>query len=329
LNGTSARLVLIDMSFAMLAALPFVLLLIWNTGSIVPSTISAKRFFFAEAHLAPSVKWRWVSFNLMDFGRVIGPLTLGALFLLADAWGALLLSFVPVFVMAFYLQFPGALAHYDHRYLYVLAPFAVVGICRGLRSQTRVARVLSLLLLVATAGQQITGLQRAWRKYVSFCAISDTELRALSKFCTESLKPHARLLIHDAGYIAFATHFEMVDLVGLKTPAAIPLHREFTYLSAGVDRHKAINLVARQTNPDYLVVLNAWDGIFRITKGLESDGWQLDRVRWPNELDPRALHFHYAVYKMSRKDASDGTAATANRPNTSTDSAHGVVKRTP
>jgi len=120
----------------------------------------------------------------------------------------------------------------------------------------------------------------------------------------------------------------MVDLVGLKTAAAVPLHRQLTYPSAGADRHKAINLLARQTNPDYLVVLNGWDGMFRITKGLESDGWQLDRVRRPNELDPRALQLHYAVYRMSRKDASDGTAATAGSL-TPTGSLDGKFKRTP
>jgi len=324
-----ASLILRDIGFAVLGALPFAILLLWNTGSIVPSTISAKRFYFAEAHLAPSVRWRWVSGNLRDFGRVIGPLTLGTLFLLTDAWGALLLSFVPLFVMAFYLQFPGALGHYDHRYMYVLAPFAVAGICRGLRSQTRAARVLSLLLLIATAGQQAMGLQRHWKKYVSFCAIAETELTALSKFCAESLDPHARLLIHDAGYMAYATHFEMVDFVGLKTPAAIPLHRELTYPSAGADRHKAIDLLARQTKPDYLIVLNAWDGIFRITKGLEKDGWQFEPVRPQSDRDPVAPQFHYSVYRMSRKDATNGASATADGLAPATGSSRGMVKRTP
>jgi hypothetical protein len=308
--GLMFRNVLQDIGLVTLGALPFVLLLLWNTGSIVPTSVSAKRFFFAEAHLAPAIRWRWMRFSMIDFYRAIGPVAMGALFLLTEAWGALLLSFVPFFILAFYLQFPGALGHYDHRYMYVLAPFAVVGICRGLRSHMKVARVLALLLLLATAGQQIMGVQRAWNKYVNFCATSQTELAALSNFCTRSLEPHSRLLIHDAGYLAFTTNFQMVDLVGLKTPAAMPLHHEFTYPSGGADRHKAIDLLARQTKPDYLAVSKPWDGIFRITNGLEKDGWRLDPVSLQDEQDPN-IRLQYSVYRMSRKDTSDGVT-TAN-----------------
>jgi hypothetical protein len=321
--------ILQDIGFAILGTLPFILLSTWNTGSVVPATISAKRFFFAEAHLSTAIKWRWVRYNVLDFCRVIGPAALGALCLVTEAWGALLLGFIPVFIMAFYLQFPGALGHYDHRYLYVLVPFALAGLCLGLRSQTKIVRGLWLFLLVLMTVQGFIGLPRAWRQYSSYCSTGQTELAALRKFCTESLEPNARILIHDAGYMAFATKFQLVDFVGLKTPAAIPLHREFTYPSGGKDRHKAIDLLARQTSPNYLIVLLEWDRVFGITKGLEADGWQLELVRRQTDFDPHTLSYHYAVYKMSRKDATNAQGSVVDVWKTAADSAQGVVKRTP
>lgn len=330
--GSDTRLifrVLQDIGLVILGAAPFILLSVWNTGSVVPATISAKRFFFAEAHLAPAIKWRWVRFNLLDFYRVIGAAALGALCLVTEVWGALLLSFIPVFVAAFYLQFPGALGHYDHRYLYVLVPFALAGLCLGLKSQTKLVRMLWLCLLVLMTVQQFIGLERDWQQYVRYCSTGQTELASLGKFCTESLEPNARILIHDAGYMAFATKFQLVDFVGLKTPAAIPLNREFTYPSGGKDRHKAIDLLARQTAPDYLIVLLEWERVFGITKGLEADGWKLELVRKQTDFDPHTLSYHYAVYKMSKNDAANMENTKAGQPAAAADSSQRSEKRTP
>jgi hypothetical protein len=78
-------------------------------------------------------------------------------------------------------------------------------------------------------------------------------------------------------------------MVGLKTPRVVQIHEDVTLPSAGARRPEAINLVALQERPDYLIVLDGWDGVFRITDSLRGHGWAVDPLR------PGA----YAVYALA------------------------------
>jgi hypothetical protein len=295
-----------DIGICFAAALPFVLLLRWNTGSFVPNTIGAKEFYFAEATLPHLIKRLWMEQSIREFAFAVGPAVAALMFLATTRLRIFALCFVPTFLAAYYIRFPGALAHYDHRYMYVLFPLMLLGVCQGEFSNRKSFRWVATGLLVLTAVQHVATLRSSWSEYVKQCQFTRHQLTDLANFCNRSFSPDTRLLIHDAGYISFATQFELVDLVGLKTPAAVAYNRAITYPTSGYYRSVAISRLALDTHPQYLVVLNAWDRIFRISDGLRQNGWTLDRV-WgdPTEIETfspfdSAYQKHYIVFRLSR-----------------------------
>jgi hypothetical protein len=295
----------IDITICVAAALPFLLLLRGNTGSFIPNSVAAKEYYFAEAFLLPTIKWLSVRHSIYGFATTIGLIAAALLFLTTDVLGVLALCFVTIFLGAYYLKFPGALAHYEHRYLYILFPVMVLGACRGLRSRNHYLRLAATTLLLFTGIQYLITLPASWRDYVRNCEFTRHQVADVVGFCSRSLPPGSRLLIHDAGYLAYATRLEMIDLVGLKTPAAISYHRALTYPTNGLYRSIATSRLALATHPNYLVVLNRWDRIFDISNGLRRTGWTLEKI-WGEDTETEALspfhpsyEAHYVVYRLS------------------------------
>ena len=70
------------------------------------------------------------------------------------------------------------------------------------------------------------------------------ERPALALWLQSNVPADARILIHDAGYLAYATRYELIDLVGLKTPESIRFHERYTVPSNGTQRDEAINQIA-------------------------------------------------------------------------------------
>jgi hypothetical protein len=94
----------------------------------------------------------------------------------------------------------------------------------------------------------------------------------------ENVPPGSKLLLHDAGYVAANTDFELVDMVGLKTPGAVRFHRDLTFGSVGVLRGEAAHRIALQEQPDYLIALAGWNWTYRITDSLRAHGWEVKPV---------------------------------------------------
>lgn len=266
---------------ALLAALPWVLWQLASTGSIVPATIAAKRYYFAEAMMPKEVKWAWVVGSLIALWRACGPLAAAAIVLPFSRVGRAGLIFIGVLLAAYYSQFPGALTHAQGRYLYILVPFLVFGAASAFHLLHRwpVAHRWMGVFALAAAFQALLLAPFTWREHQGEQFKTRTELAAVARWCNANLPPGSRLLIHDAGYISYATTFPMEDLVGLKTPSNIAFHRDLTYPTAGRQRAAAINAAALRAHPDYVIVLDLWDGIFKITDSLRKYGWGLEEVR--------------------------------------------------
>lgn len=113
-----------------------------------------------------------------------------------------------------------------------------------------------------------------------------------SAWCRQNLPKGSKLLVHDAGYIAFSTNFQLVDMVGLKTPSAIPLNRDITYPGAGQDRSKAVSRLAEKSDCDYLILVNDWPPIETLVSDLSRMGWEV-KLLHQNEL--------HSVYRIKFK----------------------------
>ena len=139
--------------------------------------------------------------------------------------------------------------------------------------------------------------------------MSTVEYADVASFCNEHLPPGSRILIHDAGYLSYATKFPLTDMVGLKTPSSVEFHKDLTYPSNGKDRVVAISKIAASSHANYMIVIGSWEIMFHISDGLRSKGWSVEPVRVPNGLNPLRLSAtdgfdHYTIYRISHSDAS-------------------------
>lgn len=260
------------------AALPFLIWSLVALGSVLPSTVTAKRAWFADGSLPRDVKIEFFTDSAKLFLVDIGLLALAALLLVRSAIGRICLLFGGVFYLAYYLAFPGVLSHYGGRYQYVLVPLLLFGLASWLASRRRWQRATAAVLTVGALGYAVLQVPEHTRVLTATNGFTRNELEPVARWVQQNTPADARLMIHDAGYIAYATDRRLVDVVGLKTPSAVPFNERFTLPSGGGKRARALDGFARAERPDYLVVLDGWDRAFNISKGLRSRGWTLTRM---------------------------------------------------
>jgi hypothetical protein len=133
-----------------------------------------------------------------------------------------------------------------------------------------------------------------WRHFLHDRDGYTQSLVAVSDWSNHHLPSGATLLIHDAGYISYATRFRLVDFVGLKTPSSIAFNRTYTYGTCGIGRALAVAEIARMAKPEYLVMVKDWDRGFRITEGLTALGWHLDELSKGESYDDS-----YSLYRLT------------------------------
>lgn len=262
-------------------AVPWVLLYLINTGSPIPATIGAKKAYFAEG--CKPVEWKLAVMG-DALGRAAGELGiwLGGLVLsLRTRLGRVLLAFAAVFFASYYVSFPGALTHYELRYMYVLEPILIWGVASTLFDGLPAVRWVSRAILALAV------LQAAYTVPKAFSLTSDardfalTELDGVATWANEHLPADARVMVHDAGYFAYATDFPLIDMVGLKTPDNAAVHQAITGPSCGQRRAAAVSRVARDNGAQYFVLLLHWEHVFHLARGLDAEGWRVSIARRP------------------------------------------------
>ncbi|MBZ5664746.1 MAG: hypothetical protein LAO30_09105 [Acidobacteriia bacterium] len=263
---------------AMAAAAPWFLWYGVNTGVPIPQSIEAKRVFFAEGCAPNTFRWHVVSSAVSAFMGNIGFLVISLVFLVRNSLGKCALAFVGLFFFAYYERLPGALFHNWGRYSYLLLPIVLLGMLFGLRDRAQLIRVSAYSLLALSCLQTAVSFPDHWRHFLHDRDSYTQALSSVSEWSNHNLPPNSTLLIHDAGYISYATKFRMVDLVGLKTPSSIEFNRKYTYGTCGISRALAVGEIARSAKPDYLVVVEDWNHIFQITGSLAVLGWHMEQV---------------------------------------------------
>jgi hypothetical protein len=103
----------------------------------------------------------------------------------------------------------------------------------------------------------------------------------VTTWCEQHLAPGTSVLVHDAGYLAYSTDFRTIDFVGLKTPSAIPVNREYTWVSAGKDRAEAVSKIASASGSRYLILNSHWWPVISLPDEMRSLGWKLELLGAP------------------------------------------------
>ena len=277
--------------WAALGAAPVMAFLLANGADLLPNTVAAKAYFFAEGCLPLVKKLRLTKQFGGLFLQDIGLALLGfvALPLTRARWIAFL--FILGFLLAYALRLPGALFHNFHRYLYVLMPFAMAGWVAILTMRDRLDRRIGRALLLTALGLAILRANAAWGMYVHYVEFSRTEIAGVTDWVVEHVATSDTVLVHDAGFISLRGRQPLVDLVGLKSPASVAAHRRYTWTACGPDP-RAMDAIARQSGARYLVVLDDWDRAFQLSDGLRRTGWSVTRA------DGERGERRYVVYRI-------------------------------
>ncbi len=271
----ATRPILTDLGLALACTAPWALWCLLSTGEPYPSSLAAKRLYFAQDGWPPSVKASLVGQGFTLFAGDLGLVCLGGLLLWRTGVGRIGLLLAAALGVAYYAQFPGALATYEGRYLYPLLPFLLYGAASAWRWGKAGMRGAVTGLLVLALLQSCWRAPDFWARHQVFCDYTRVHLAGVAAWCNANLPPGATLLVHDAGYIAYATRFHLVDLVGLKTPSSVAAHRALTHPSGGALRGAAVSRIAREGHADYLLVLWTWERDSRLAGGLRDAGWDV------------------------------------------------------
>ena len=268
----------LDIGVAILFALPWALWCWSSDGSIFPSTVNAKRFYFAQAGWPAGFRAKLVAKGLYHFLADLGLLSVFAVFLVRTWLGRVGIVYGAVLLAAYYAQFPGALLTYEGRYLFPLLPFILLGVLYALRLSPPVLRVGSAVLFGLALALSLARLPEFWTRHKANCYFAQHDLPGVAEWCNGHLPPGSILLIHDAGYIAYGTRFPAVDMVGLKTPSSIPVHQALTYPTNGRDRYLAVSEIALRGHTQYLVAQDRWNDSYCTVTGLEALGWTVKLI---------------------------------------------------
>ena len=129
-------------------------------------------------------------------------------------------------------------------------------------------------------------------------------MRKVAQWSQAHVPVGSTIILHDAGYMAFATNFHLIDMVGLKSAIAIPVHRRLTFPTAGAERGDAIVDIVEAANPrpQYLIDIKYWEVKFGILNSFEKRGWTLTPLyESPSPPDTPPLYI-YRVYSLTKHD---------------------------
>lgn len=265
----------------------------WRGEGVLPNTVMAKAYFFAEGCMPWDLRlarwWAALRFFSMEFG--LGWPCVGLLGLLVSRLRWVLLPYVAIFLWVYLDRLPGALFHNWHRYVYVLLPALMAGWVALLTLPIRrmrfpfvsalVVAVLACALLFWTGVLRLQGGVDFTRR----------ELAGVSQWVASHVPERATILVHDAGHVSLVGRQHLVDVVGLKTPSSARVHADYTWAQCS-PRTSALGVIAQRSGAGYFVVFGEWDQVFHLTDNLRDAGWDVLRV------DAERGDTAYRVYRI-------------------------------
>jgi hypothetical protein len=280
-------------------ALPWAALIAWQLGTVLPTSAPAKAAFLTDRCLPVVTKSAIAFIALASWSAAVGPAALGVVGAWRSRLARVCLAAFVIAVGAYAAGLPSQILRYhEQRYLYAWLPVLLIGGLAALQPHRRAVAVA--LPLIA-----IVGLLRLPAVYAQHRMWADAflpEEQSITAWLHDQVPDGSRLMVIDAGYLAFASDYPLVDAVGLKSPASAVEHQRVTLPTCGRDRGAALGAIARDTGAAYFVSWGEWETTMHLAGALRASGWTVEPVR------SRPAHavgdWWYPVFRLSPPKAS-------------------------
>jgi len=261
--------------------------------------------------------WEWTRW-LWQVDALVPILLLPGLWWLGRRWGRAALApacvlLVHPLAMALLAPYRGP-AFQEGRYSIHLLPLAIVvavtplstlspdGV-RGIRRVRGVGGYAQVAVGLALLAGVLVALPPAASRYGWGVQNIEAMQVHLGRWVERHTPPTARLALNDVGAITYFSRREIVDVMGLVTPAIIPFRREG---EAGVLRY------LERTCPDYLIVFPAW---FPTISAMTDHFEPVYRVRLPHNTVAGAdelvvYEAHWSRWRADRRPCPGARART-------------------
>lgn len=283
----------------------------WTIGSPVPNTMMAKSEFFAFYGFPWWFNTIVGGTRLWWFIRFTGPAVVSLVWCFSRPNDRLIGVALLVTILALGVQSSIVLDHNFFRYLHPLVCTAMLAgftVLVSSRPRTALAVVSASLLAIGVMAPE------RWRDYRRSQVVV-VDLQGAIAGWINANAPDATVLIHDAGMLSEFTRARLVDMVGLKMPAATVLHRRFTGPTQGRGRGDALHALACETQPTLYVAFNTWEQLFRLSDGLRTHGWGVNEV-FHREIQALTGPQRFTLYRLTPPascPAGDGLVSRRNQ----------------
>ncbi|WP_095594940.1 hypothetical protein [Actibacterium pelagium] len=264
---------LIQIIFILLASFLLSLQVILS-GSALPSTGSAKAHFFGlypfDQALIMHRGIQIISGLAMD-GAAIPLLALGMICgrttLIATGFGVI----TSCLILGAYSE----IADQNYfRYLYFVIPMGLFNLTVAL-STPRLQKVGSVFLWAAIAINLVLA-TFTWPRALQEVRTKAVSLAATARWIDENLHAEDTLMLHDVGFVSFATDQVLFDIVGLKSPYAQTIVEDYAFQKGLPGLQRALSKMVVQSKACYFLASNSWNDTFNMTELLIQDGWRLE-----------------------------------------------------
>lgn len=252
------------------------LLYVWTSGGLMPNTLQAKAAFYAQTCSQPLYRLTHVGESVLMLLLINMPASLFILHVLRERLLQVIFIFSLIFISAYALFLPTGLSIESNgpRYTTLLsAAWAFAFVFALGKNTAMLGRRLTLSCIVAIMLSVVFLSVVAVPQYVD----NNRMLRDAADWANNNIPQGSRIILHDAGYFAYATDgkdFILTDAIGLKTTWVTPIHKAITAPSCGEGRAKAIAEIARQSQPQW-AIFTSYTSPEAFWQGLELAGYRL------------------------------------------------------
>ena len=296
----------ISIEIFLILILPYLLLSLYQTGSLLSNTAYAKAAFFGEGTLPFINKAGCFMNGLLFFYRtpyypailLLVPLLLCARKIISLSYLWLYIGF---FYLSYFLFFPCSIRHYWCRYQHIFIPLIILAMSGGaFEVLKRSKKPVFKGLLAGLAGLVILYNQAA--SFTSAAEIYSIQLNSmrnpqidLARWLNSNTPDDSLIALHDIGAVGYFSERKVLDLVGLVNPEVTRYYLDPQSKRVIPLSERRIIDYLKEKRPDYLVMFTEWDRFFNLLRPDNEKYFKLLHTTLP--LYPTTMR--YRVFKCS------------------------------